>query len=48
MLNKVRQALREHDMLRGATEVTVALSGGADSMALLNALLELKSEYKLN
>lgn len=32
-------------MLKGANTVTVALSGGADSVALLNAMLKLTDEY---
>lgn len=34
-------------MFEGSKSVTVALSGGADSVALLKALLELKDEYGL-
>lgn len=46
MKNSVLKAFKDFALLgdyRGAT-VTVALSGGADSMALLNVLLELKDE----
>lgn len=46
MKNSVLKAFKDFTLLgdyRGAT-VTVALSGGADSMALLNVLLELKDE----
>ena len=46
MKNSVLKAFKDFALLgdyRGAT-VTVALSGGADSMALLNVLLELKEE----
>jgi len=46
MKKTVLKAVKEFSLLgdyRGAT-VTVALSGGADSMALINVLLELKEE----
>lgn len=45
MICKVRQAVEKYNMpLRNRT-VVVGLSGGADSMSLLNVLLELKEEY---
>ena len=44
MLKKVNEALTRFNLLKGAKHITVALSGGADSMALLVALLELKDE----
>lgn len=47
MLNKVRAAIKDFAMFSGGEEITVALSGGADSMALLYALLELSDEYNL-
>ena len=47
MLKKVNEALTRFNLLQGAKHVTVALSGGADSMALLGALLELKDELKI-
>ncbi len=47
MLNKVRAAIKDHQMLQGGRDITVALSGGADSMALLYALLELSDELDL-
>lgn len=39
MLKKVLKAIEDYGMLNGYTEVTVALSGGADSVALLHCLL---------
>ncbi len=45
MLQCVKESIRQYDMLKGVTEVTVALSGGADSVALLSAMLELKQEF---
>ena len=46
MITKVKKAIYRHDMLMlsedvVAADVTVALSGGADSVALLYAMLEL-------
>ena len=47
MLNKVRAAINDHAMLQKGRDITVALSGGADSMALLYALIELSDEFNL-
>ncbi len=44
MLNKVKDAISRFDLLNGVSHITVALSGGADSMALLDVLLSLKNE----
>ncbi len=44
MLKKVTEAIERFDLLQNAKRVTVALSGGADSMALLVALNELKDD----
>lgn len=48
MLNSVKKAIEQYRMLDSVKCVTVALSGGADSVALLLALLELKSQYGYN
>ncbi|MBR4910660.1 MAG: tRNA lysidine(34) synthetase TilS [Clostridia bacterium] len=45
MLGKVRSAINDFCLLNGVKTVAVALSGGADSVALLNSLLSLKDEY---
>ncbi len=48
MLNSVKNAIKRYNMINGETEVTVALSGGADSVALLLCLLELKDDLSIN
>lgn len=45
---KVKQTIERHHMLNPGDTVLVALSGGADSMALLNVLYSLKNEYSIN
>jgi tRNA(Ile)-lysidine synthase len=47
MLDKVREALRKHSMVAPGEKVLVAVSGGADSMALLYALFWLRKEFEL-
>ncbi len=48
MLRKVTDALTRFDMLKNAGHITVALSGGADSMALLDVMLALKKDLNIN
>ncbi len=48
MKNKVMHAIERHQMLLPGDRVLVALSGGADSMALLHVLLSLREEYRLH
>lgn len=48
MLKKVLAAIEDYGMLEKGSTVTVALSGGADSVALLYCLLELKKQFSLN
>ncbi len=43
MQNKVLAAIRKYNMVKKGQNVTVALSGGADSVALLHCMLALKS-----
>ena len=48
MLNKVITAIEKYDMLKYTEKVTVALSGGADSVCLLYVLSELAEKYKIS
>lgn len=48
MICKVKNAIERYSMPIYGKRVVVGVSGGADSMALLNALLQLKEEYKIN
>ncbi|MBR5011737.1 MAG: tRNA lysidine(34) synthetase TilS, partial [Clostridia bacterium] len=48
MLKKVLAAIEKNNMLETGVTVTVALSGGADSVALLYCLLELQKERSFN
>lgn len=45
---KAIRAIERHQMLHPGDTVLAALSGGADSMALLHVLYELKEEYNIN
>ncbi len=48
MLSKVIRAIDKYGMLEFTENVTVALSGGADSVCLLYILCELKEKYRIN
>ncbi len=47
MVNKVEKAIRDFSLISHADKVIVALSGGADSVALLFALNSIKEKYNL-
>lgn len=47
MREKVKNTLKSYHMLRDASEVSVALSGGADSVCLLHVLWSLQDELKI-
>lgn len=48
MIDTVKSTVNKYNMFCGEKNITVALSGGADSVALLLCLLELKTEYGLS
>lgn len=48
MLDSVKSTIERYDMLCDGASVTVALSGGADSVALLHCLLSLREELKIS
>ena len=47
MISKVLNTLTTHEMLKSSDKVIVALSGGADSVALLSVLLSLKDKLSI-
>ena len=47
MICKVRQTIEKYSMLSGVKAVAVGVSGGADSMCLLEILSKLKQEYDI-
>ncbi|MFH1479599.1 MAG: tRNA lysidine(34) synthetase TilS [Candidatus Omnitrophota bacterium] len=47
LVDQVKSTIKKHNMLEKHDRVLLGLSGGADSVALLNILSELKKEYSL-
>ncbi len=48
MICKIRETVEKYGMLKKGSTVIAGISGGADSCALLHALVSLKEEYSLN
>ena len=48
MLNKLRRFCREYDLIHSGDKIICAVSGGADSMALLWSMYLLKDEWNLD
>ena len=48
MIDKVIKTIEDHALLSGVSRLTVALSGGADSVALLHILNQLKDKYNFS
>ncbi|NLX62147.1 MAG: tRNA lysidine(34) synthetase TilS [Tissierellia bacterium] len=48
MKEKVLKAVKEHNLIEEGDNILVGVSGGADSMALLYVLLEIKEEIDFN
>jgi len=48
MLNKVKALIEKYNLFEDFEDVSVALSGGADSVCLLYVLCELREEFSLN
>ena len=47
MLNQIRSFIQKQHMLELRDRVVVGVSGGADSMCLLNVLMQLQTDYQL-
>lgn len=48
MIDKIRETIKKYNMIPDGSTVVCAVSGGSDSMVLLNALNMLKNEYRFS
>ncbi|GAI10767.1 unnamed protein product, partial [marine sediment metagenome] len=48
LINKVKEAIDEYNMLVSGDKVLVSISAGPDSITLLNILLKLKDDYDID
>lgn len=48
MLNQIRSFIQKQHMLESGDRVIIGVSGGADSMCLLNVLINLRQEYQMS
>ena len=48
MIDKVLRTVNEYDMIKPGDKITVALSGGADSVALLMSLIGLSKKLEIS
>ncbi len=48
MINRIISTIKAYSMLKGGEHITVALSGGADSVCLLSAMKEISTQYNLH
>ncbi len=47
LLDKMRATIKKHNLIESGDSIICAVSGGADSVCLLHAMLALRSEYNL-
>ena len=45
---KVLKTIKENDLIKNEDNIVVGVSGGPDSMALLNVLISLNKSKKIN
>ena len=45
--NKVKSTIKKYDLIKNGDNIVVGVSGGPDSMTLLNVLINLKADLNL-